>query len=85
MSFGPVQSRFINEALNAHNECRAKHGVPPLQHCNDLSVIAQNYAQKLAQWRQLKHSPNDSRVYNNQKLGENLAFAYDSRLNFYSG
>ncbi len=83
--FDPVQAKFITEALDAHNKCRSKHGVPPLQHNNDLSVIAQNYAQKLAKLKTLKHSSKDSRMYKNEQLGENLAFAYDSTLNFYSG
>ena len=83
--FDPVQTRFINEALDAHNRCRHKHGVPPLQHNKEISVIAQNYAQNLAKLKALKHSSKDSRVYRNEQMGENLAFAYDSTLNFYSG
>ena len=34
-----VHIRFINEALKAHNECRAKHGVPALL----LVILAISY------------------------------------------
>ena len=81
-NFDSVQAKFIQEALEQHNECRRRHAVDPLVHNPELSKIAQEYANYLAKIRQLKHSTNK---YNDQKLGENLAFSYDSTLDFYSG
>lgn len=77
-----VTDRFIQEALNAHNTYRKKHNVEPLVHNPELSTIAQNYAQYIANLGSLKHSTN---TYNGQKLGENLAFMFDSRLDHYPG
>ncbi len=81
-NFDEVQSKFINEALEQHNDCRRRHAVEPLVHNPELSKIAQKYANYLAKIEQLKHSSNK---YADQKLGENLAFSYDSTLDFYSG
>ena len=53
-----------------------------LTHNPELSRIAQEYANYLAKIKKLKHSSNR---YNNEPMGENLAFAFDSRLDFYSG
>jgi hypothetical protein len=68
--------------LEQHNECRRRHCVEPLVHNPELSKIAQDYANYLASIRQLKHSTNK---YQDKKLGENLAYSYDSTLDFYSG
>ena len=81
-TFDTAQSKFIEEAMATHNSCRARHGVPDLVHNPELSKIAQSYAEYLANRRTLIHSTN---TYNGQRLGENLAFAFDSRLDFYSG
>ena len=80
--FDDVQLRFINEALECHNECREIHGVEPLLHNSVLSKIAQSYADHLASINRMTHSKN---TYKNEKLGENLAYAFDSRVDFYSG
>ena len=42
------QIQFINEALAAHNELRLKHGVPILKHNQELSDLAQNWANNIA-------------------------------------
>ncbi|CAF0787118.1 unnamed protein product [Brachionus calyciflorus] len=73
---------FIQEALNAHNLCRKKHGSDPLIHNKDISAIAQNYANYLAKIGSLTHSTN---TYKGQKLGENLFYHYDSRNIVLSG
>lgn len=77
-----MQTRFIREALDAHNRFRAKHGCPPLAHNQELSNIAKNYAQYLAGRRTMVHSSNK---YRGDNLGENLAYAFDSTKDFYSG
>lgn len=45
-------------------------------------MIAQGYAEKLAKMNKMVHSKNK---YKDEKIGENLAYSYDSRLDFYSG
>jgi uncharacterized protein YkwD len=77
-----VQGKFIQEALSAHNTYRKKHGVDALIHNKELSKIAQSYAEYIADLGQLKHSTN---TYKGEKLGENIAFFFDSRMNYYPG
>lgn len=81
-NFDEVQTKFINEALSAHNKYRQMHGVQDLVHNSELSLIAQGYADKLARLDQMVHSKNK---YNDEKIGENLAYSFDSRLDHYSG
>jgi uncharacterized protein YkwD len=80
--FSDAQQRFINEALDTHNKCRRRHCVEPLVHNPELSKIAQQYANQLAKSKALIHSKNK---YQDKNLGENLAYSYDSTLNYYSG
>ena len=80
--FNQTQNKFIQEALQKHNECRRKHGVQPLVHNPELSMIAQQYADYLARINKLVHSKCD---YKNDKMGENLAYSYDTRISSYSG
>jgi uncharacterized protein YkwD len=82
MSLVDNQEQFADEALKAHNSYREKHGAEPLVLNNDLNSIAQAHACQLAMSGLLNHSTN---VYNGQRLGENLAYSYDSRPRYYSG
>ena len=77
-----MQTRFIREALDAHNRCRARHGCQSLTHNPELSNIAQNYANYLARINQMRHSNNQ---YKGQRIGENLSWRYDPKLNYYPG
>ncbi|XP_065157212.1 uncharacterized protein [Atheta coriaria] len=56
---------FNNECLQAHNEYRAKHGVPPLKYNAQLSVDATRFAQQLLREGALRSS-------NVSDLGENI-------------
>ncbi|CAF3325755.1 unnamed protein product [Rotaria socialis] len=60
---------FIREALQVHNELRQKHNVEPLRLNNDLSNLAQEWANYLASTGSLKHSKTK---YHNTHVGENL-------------
>jgi len=80
--FDSAQQRFIKEALEQHNKCRRQHGCSDLVHNPELSFIAQEYSEKLAKRNKMEHSKNK---YKGEKIGENLAYSYDSRLNFYAG
>lgn len=77
-----MQKRFIAEALEAHNTYRRKHGCEPLVLNPELNQIALSYSKYLAGVMKLIHSKN---TYRGQKLGENLAYSYDSTLNHYPG
>jgi Cysteine-rich secretory protein family len=56
----------VQEILDAHNNYRIAVGVPVLQWADGLAVDAQQYAEYLAELRQLVHSGNPD-------VGENLA------------
>ncbi|CAF1324791.1 unnamed protein product [Rotaria sordida] len=60
---------FVREALQVHNELRRKHGVEPLKLNNDLSKLAQEWANHLASTGTLVHSKTK---YQNVHVGENL-------------
>ena len=77
-----MRTKFIQEALYAHNRYRARHGCPPLVLSKELSNSAQLYAKYLAREGSLVHS---GFKYKGESLGENLAFSYDSRIDSYSG
>ncbi|XP_078359740.1 uncharacterized protein LOC144644187 [Oculina patagonica] len=63
------QSSFIQDCLDAHNEYRARHGVPALSWSADIAVNAQKWANHLAAIDQLQH---DSTTPD----GENLFYMY---------
>ncbi|CAF3406168.1 unnamed protein product [Rotaria sp. Silwood1] len=62
-------NEFVREALQVHNELRRKHGVEPLRLNNDLSKLAQEWANHLASTGTLLHSKTK---YKNVPVGENL-------------
>lgn len=47
---------------------------------DNLSKIAQTWADTLAKTQQMQHSPENWRRYNGQILGENLAYIYGQPL-----
>ena len=57
---------FRNDALNAHNQYRSKHGAPPLKWSSKLESSAQRWANQLAKKGYLQHDKQ-------QVEGENLA------------
>ncbi len=72
--FTDSNSMFANEALITLNQYRTLHNVPPLRYNDQLSKIAQRWADNLAQTRKLQHSPIEMRQYRGVGLGENLCF-----------
>lgn len=58
---------FRQQALDAHNDYRQKHGAPPLVMDERLNNLAQNWANRMAATGQFQHRPNN-------KFGENLAY-----------
>ncbi|XP_055958207.1 Golgi-associated plant pathogenesis-related protein 1 [Patella vulgata] len=60
-------SNFVKEALQVHNELRAKHGVPPLTINKELCEKAQEWSDHLAKTEQFEHSPDNRRFMWNGK------------------
>ena len=57
---------FSQDCLDAHNNYRAKHGVPPLMWSHELAEGAQNWADQLASTDSLQH---DEVAIQNRKIG----------------
>ena len=68
-SFYSITTTFLEEALCAHNELRAKHNSPPLILNPTLITLAQNHSELLAKEGILNYSNNK---LENKKIGENL-------------
>ncbi|KAJ8948337.1 hypothetical protein NQ318_019322 [Aromia moschata] len=66
---------FQIECLQAHNEYRNKHGVPPLKLSKEMSKISQEWANYLIKKNVLQHS-------NNREYGENLFCIQSSNPHF---
>lgn len=78
-----MKRRFLQEALKAHNKCRAKHGVDDLKLNPELNEIAQRYADHLAETKkELSLSYNK---YQDKVLGESMGFFYDHKVNYFTG
>ncbi|KAJ7385572.1 hypothetical protein OS493_015154 [Desmophyllum pertusum] len=58
---------FSQDCLDAHNNYRAKHGVPPLMWSHDLAEGAQSWADQLASTDSLQH---DEVAIQNRKMGK---------------
>ncbi len=65
------KDKFIKDALDAHNEYRAKHGVSPLTLSKRLCESAQAWADKLARENRFEHDTNCD-------YGENLYCSWSS-------
>ncbi|XP_044732409.1 uncharacterized protein LOC123295218 isoform X3 [Chrysoperla carnea] len=66
---------FANECLEAHNEYRTKHGVPPLTLSKKLCKISQKWADKIAAKGSLEQS-------NNTDYGENIYCSWSSAADY---
>ena len=64
-----INTRFLEEILNSHNDLRAKHNSPPLILNPNLSTLAQNRVEKMAQKKIKKIKEK------NKKMGENFYFS----------
>ncbi|CAF0857943.1 unnamed protein product [Adineta steineri] len=62
-------NEFVQDALQVHNELRRRHGVESLRLNNDLTKLAQQWANHLASTGTLVHSKTK---YRNVNVGENL-------------
>ena len=80
-----AEKRFIEDALKSHNDYRKRHGVPPLKHNEDISKIAQSWANHIAKNNSFQHSRPDQRMYKSDQMGENIAMKWTSRNDPYEG
>ncbi len=62
------------------NGVRQKYGAPPLQVNEQLSEIAQRWANEMARTGKLEHSPAEMRNFGRQTLGENYTARFQSEL-----
>ncbi|RNA36102.1 Golgi-associated plant pathogenesis-related 1 [Brachionus plicatilis] len=74
-------NQFRMEALEVHNDYRAKHYAPPLQYSEELSQYAQYWAENMAKVNKLVHSPSEWRLkFNGEPLGENVVLTNGFKL-----
>ncbi|XP_064457522.1 Golgi-associated plant pathogenesis-related protein 1-like [Ornithodoros turicata] len=69
-----TDKQFREECLKRHNFHRANHGVPPLKHSDQLTKVAQDWADTLAKRDRFEHRPNNS-------YGENIYMSWSSDPN----
>jgi len=69
--FTLVTADWRDDGLKAHNDLRARHGVPALKLDQELNDFAQQYAEKLAS--------RDTMVHSKGKYGENLYMSGGSK------
>lgn len=70
-----TEGNFEEEFLEAHNEYRKRHGVPPLNLDRKLCKYSEEWARHLAQKNTLEHRPGSN-------YGENIYCLYSSDPNF---
>ena len=72
--------QFGQSTLQALNGARRRFNSPPLQINEQLSEIAQRWAEHMARNGKLEHSPADWRSYDRQTLGENYTASFQVEL-----
>lgn len=78
--YNETNSQFAMEALIANNKYRTIHNVPPLKYNENLSKIAQSWAETMGKMQKMQHSPPNWRKYKSNQLGENLAYLFNAPL-----
>lgn len=74
---------FANTTRMAVNVARQKYGAPPVELSEQLSSIAQRWAEKMAETGKLEHSPAEWRNFGRQTLGENYIAQFQVELTRY--
>lgn len=59
---------------------RQQYDAPPVELDDQLSVIAQDWANQMAQSGKLEHRPLEYRNFGRKEIGENLATVYQKEL-----
>ncbi|CAF1421120.1 unnamed protein product [Adineta steineri] len=71
---------FANATLEQVNNVRVKYNVSPVNLSDQLSTIAQRWANHMAQTGKLEHSPAEMRSFGRQILGENYVSTFQTEL-----
>lgn len=74
-TFVPKNKQFVKEALESHNQIRVLHAATKLKLNADLTRMAQEWAEHIADTNKFEHSNNS---YLGQSLGENIAMRFTS-------
>lgn len=78
----PIDKKFAEEALGAHNEYRKRHQASNLKLSSDLNDFAQRWAEHLVATNKFEHSDCNLK---GEKLGENVAMKWASGPTNYTG
>lgn len=76
---------FEEDALNAHNQLRKKHGAQELVLNKEISAVAQKWAEQVAKSGKFGHSKREDRKYKSNVMGENMAMKYTSSGDDFTG
>ena len=74
---------FAESTLQAINGTRRKYNAQPLELNEQLSQIAQRWAEQMARTGKLEHSPIEWRTFERQTVGENYAAQFQAELTGY--
>ena len=70
---------YIDEAIKIHNNFRKNHGIKELKLNNDLSKMAQKYAERCAESEKVEACLD---LYNNTIIGQNISIIILKNLKF---
>jgi uncharacterized protein YkwD len=71
---------FAYATLQAVNAVRQRYNAQPVEVNDQLSIIAQGWADQMARTGKLEHSPAEHRHFGRQTLGENYAAVFQKEL-----
>ena len=75
-----VDYDFTESTLEAINAARRSYNAQPVVANDQMSLMAQRWAEQMARTGKLEHSPAETRHYGRQTLGENYAAFFQSEL-----
>lgn len=84
-SFYSINSKFLEEMLNSHNELRLKHNSPPLKLNPSLSTLAQKKAEEMSEEKQFKFNDSDKKYGINYFFSENNCTGEEVTAHWYKG
>jgi len=84
-SFYSINTKFLEEILNSHNEKRSKHNSPPLILNPSLSMLAQEKAEKMAENKEIKFNEKNKEYGKNYFFSENNCSGEEVTSFWYKG
>ena len=73
-------NQFIDDMVAIHNELRSVHFSPPVQNNTGMSIQAKEWAQILADEKDLRHSPPSSRKNQGQSIAMGCAKTAEEKI-----